>query len=536
MKCGMQAWPLVVPRLIDHAARNFGATQIVTLREDGSLDRSNWHDVQRHAKQLAHALQRYGIRPGDRVATLAWNTRHHLECLYGIAGVGAIAHTVNPRLFSEQIVHIINDAEDRILFIDPSFVDLVAALAAQLPTLEMVVIFGSPKEPAGDMPFPVQDYTTFISAGDVEFPWFEADETAACGLCYTSGTTGRPKGVLYGHRSTVLHAMAAVAPDALHLSASSCALPVVPMYHANAWGLPYAAALAGAKLVLAGGHFDPPTLRRLIVEERVTMTAAVPTIWTAMLHHLDKVGENLGALERVVIGGSAAPRSMIETFQKRFGIVVAHAWGMTETSPLGTVASLGHSAQNLTGDEKLDLLCKQGKPIFGVELEIVSDDGVPKQCDGISFGKLLARGPWIVDHYFKQKAHSAIDGAGWFDTGDIATIDAHAFMQITDRAKDLIKSGGEWISSIELENAANGCPGVIEAAVIGIPHDKWDERPLLIIVREPGSAIEVLEIIDHLSSKVAKWWLPERVEFVDALPHTATGKIDKVSLRKNFAS
>lgn len=531
----MRDWPLLVPRLLDHAATVHGSREIVSRRHDGRLHRSSWLNLQARAKKLSHALTRAGIRNGDRVATLAWNTDQHLECLYGIVGAGGVAHTINPRLFPEQIAYIANHAQDRILFFDPSFADLVSDLAPKLDTIERYVMLDTPLKAARIERLAVEHHDSFVASGDEDFEWRELDEAEACGLCYTSGTTGNPKGVLYSHRSTVLHSIAAQAPDALGLSSASCALPIVPMYHVNAWGLPYAAAAAGAKLVLAGAMLDPPTLQALIVDEGVTLAAAVPTVWLGMLQHLDEAGLGLGCLKRVMIGGSAAPRSVIEALEQQHGVVVAHAWGMTETSPLGTVAAPGADVGGLSRSQRTDLQCKQGRPLFGVQMDIVNDGGTSLPRDGVVAGHLIVRGPWIADGYYREASPPDPIRLGWFETGDIATIDEHGYMRITDRAKDVIKSGGEWISSIELENAAVGFPGVAEAAVIGIPHPKWDERPLLIVVTKPGVVVTTPDVLSYLSGRVAKWWLPEQVVFVDELPHTATGKILKTELRDRFA-
>jgi len=530
----MQDWPLLVSKLIEHAETCHGDREIVTLTVEGGTQRSSWRDVAIRARRVAQLLQRLGIRAGDRVATLAWNTHRHIECWYGISGLGAVAHTINPRLFADQIVYIANHAEDRVLFFDLSFVPLVEEIAPRLKTVEHFVVLTD----RAHMPSSQLDlwcYEELIGNEDGMFSWPELDEAAAAGLCYTSGTTGNPKGVLYSHRSSVLHAIAAMSPDSLGITGNQTVLPVVPMYHANAWSVPYAAAAAGSKIVLAGPHFDAPTLARLIRDEGVTLTLAVPTIWSAMLQHLEVSGETLGALERVVIGGSACPRSMIEAFQDRHNVTVVHAWGMTEMSPVGTVGTLTAGAAALPRDEQAALQCKQGRAPFGVELKIVDDGGRALPRDGEAAGHLLVRGPWIARSYFNEEA-TALTADGWFDTGDIATIDAAGYMQVVDRSKDVIKSGGEWISSIDLENAAVGCPGVAQAAVIGMPHPKWGERPALIVVRELYSSVTAEDILAFLRGAVAKWWLPETISFVSALPLTATGKINKRVLREQFAA
>lgn len=529
----MQDWPLLTWRLLDHAALNHGAREIVSLTVEGMEVRSDWATVADRARRAAQALVGLGVTAGDRVATLAWNTHRHIECWYGISGMGGVAHTINPRLFGEQITYIANHAEDRVLLFDACFLGLVEALAPGLQTIEHYVVLTD----RAHMPESSLDllcYEELLAAQDGAFAWVDVDERAPSGLCYTSGTTGNPKGVIYSHRSNVLHAFAAANGDALGLTSRTTVLPVVPMYHANAWGVPYAAALAGAKIVMAGPHFDAPTLQRLIVEEGVTLTAAVPTVWLGMLQHLEANGGGLGKLHRVVIGGSAAPRSMISAFERDYGVTVAHAWGMTEMSPLGTVGVLCARGEALEPEARLDLKCKQGRAIFGVEMTLHDDDGNELPRDGKAFGRLMVRGPWIVERYFRGDGGEVLDADGWFDTGDVATIDPSGYMQITDRSKDVIKSGGEWISSIELENAAVGHPAVAEAAVIGVAHPKWDERPLLILVLKPGASVSKDEMIGFLTGKVAKWWLPDDVAIVDELPHTATGKLLKTALRERF--
>ncbi len=531
----MQDWPLLVWKLIDHAALNHGRRAIVSLTCEGTTHRSNWAEVRRRAKQVAAALRAAGIGRGDRVATLAWNTHRHVEAWYGISGMGAVAHTINPRLFEDQIVYIANHARDRVLFFDLSFVPLVARLAPRFETIETYVLLTDRAHmPADAGGLDLVCYEEWIAAQPDDQPWEELPETAPAGLCYTSGTTGNPKGVQYSHRANVLHTFAAAMGDVLDIRSATVVLPVVPMYHANAWGVPYVAAMAGASLVMAGPHFDPPTIARLIREEGVTLTLAVPTIWLGMLQHLEAEGSDLGPLRRVVIGGSAAPRAMIEAFEEKYGVEVFHAWGMTEMTPLGTLGSLSAEASGLDRPAQIDLKCKQGRAIFGVELRLVDDAGAELPRDGQAFGRLMVRGPWIVDSYFRAEGGNILDSQGWFDTGDVATIDPMGYMQIVDRSKDVIKSGGEWISSIELENATMGCPGVAEAAVIGVPHPRWDERPLLIVVRREGSDVTAEAIRAHLEGRIAKWWMPDAIEFVDQIPHTATGKIQKTALRERF--
>ncbi|MGB7405722.1 MAG: long-chain-fatty-acid--CoA ligase [Pacificimonas sp.] len=529
---GMQDWPLLVWKLIDHAAENHGSREIVSLTCEGGEHRSNWAEIHKRSKQVASALTSLGMKPGDRAATLAWNTHRHIECWYGISGMGAVAHTVNPRLFEDQIVYILNHAADRVLFFDISFVDMVRTIRPRLDSVEHFVLMTDRAHMPDDENFLC--YEELISEGDASFAWAEVDENTPAGLCYTSGTTGNPKGVLYTHRSNVLHTLGGLGKDAMGIGSEDVVLPVVPMYHANAWGLPYSCAAVGAKMVMGGPHFDAPTLHKLLMKEGATFTAAVPTVWLGMLQHLEETKGDLGKLDRVVIGGSAVPRSMIEEFKMKYDVDVIHAWGMTEMSPLGTLGSLSAEAAELPLEEQFDIKTKQGRAVFGVELKITDDDGNQLARDGEAFGHLLVRGPWCVGEYYGGDGGVILDEDGWFDTGDVATIDEHGYMQITDRAKDVIKSGGEWISSIELENEAVAAPGVAEAAVIGLPHPKWDERPLLVCVAKAGSSPTKNDVLSHLEGRIAKWWTPDDVVFVEEIPHTATGKIQKLTLRQQF--
>ncbi len=517
---GMQDFALRVPRLIDHAAREHGGREIVSHWPDGAETRTNWAGIAHDARRLAQALEAMGLRPGDRVGTLAMNHAHHLAAWYGTIGMGGVIHTINPRLFDEQIVYIINHADDRVLFHDKAFAPLVERLKPQLTSVEHFIMFDDPS-----------GWDALLAPYDGSYEWHEGDERDPCMLCYTSGTTGNPKGVLYEHRSTMLHAMAEVAPSVFNLSPQTVALPIVPMFHAAAWGLPFAGALAGAKFVYSAVN-DPKVLCRLMNDERVTHSAGVPTVWLAMFQHIDATGEAPKHLQLVTIGGSAAPRAMIERLMG-MGIRVGHAWGMTETSPIGTMGAPPANWDDLSFDEKVDVVCKQGRVPFGVELRVVDDNDVQQSRDGVSSGRLQIRGPWVIRRYFKADADAA-DTDQWFDTGDVAVLHPCGTMQITDRSKDVIKSGGEWISSVELENAAVGCEGVAEAAAIGVFHPKWDERPLLLIVRKPGSEVTPAEITQHLATKVAKWWLPDEILFVDSLPHTATGKLLKTALRDTY--
>jgi fatty-acyl-CoA synthase len=487
--------------------------------------------VRGRAKQVAGALRRLGMQPGDRIATLAWNTWRHVESWYGISGMGGVAHTINPRLFEEQIIYIANHAEDRVLFFDLTFVKLVEKLAPSLSTIEHFVLL-TDRAHMPESSLNLLCYEDLLAAESVDAPWTDVPENAPAGLCYTSGTTGNPKGVQYSHRSNVLHAMAACATDVFAMGARTVVLPIAPMYHANAWSIPYTAAAAGAKLVMGGPNFDPPTLHKLIVEEEVDLALAVPTIWLGMMQHLEKTGETMGKLDRTAIGGSAVPRAMIEAYDK-LGVRVLQLWGMTEMSPLGTVGTGVPETDAMPYADELNVRIKQGRGLFGVEMKIVDDDGQELPRDGVAFGRLLVRGPWIVGSYFKGDGASAFED-GWFDTGDVATLDPLGYMQIVDRAKDVIKSGGEWVSSIDLENVAVGAPGVAEACVIGVHHPKWDERPLLLVVPKEGATVTKDSVLGYLDGRIAKWWTPDDVLIVPGLPHTATGKLLKVALREQY--
>ena len=521
----MQDWPLRVMRLVDHAEREHGHREIVTAWADGRVTRTDWRGVAHDARRMAQALIACGVRPGDRIATLAMNHSAHLTSWYGAAGMGGVLHTINPRLFEDQLEYIANHAEDRILLYDAVFGDLVERMKPRWPGIESYVCFDA------DAGHP-DSFGAWLAPHDGRFSWAEGDENEPCALCYTSGTTGDPKGVLYTHRSTMLHAMAEIAPDVFDLSARACVMPIVPMFHANAWGLPWAAPMSGCKLVLSA-DYRPAQLCELFRTEQVTHSAGVPTVWLGMIEQMERTGEKLESLRTVTIGGSAAPRAMIEWFRAQ-GIAVTHAWGMTETSPIGTCGAPSAGWEKLSDSEQVNAITRQGRVPFGVELRTVDDEERVLPRDGISSGRLQARGPWVIRRYFKEQS-DAVDGDNWFDTGDVAALHPDGSMQITDRSKDVIKSGGEWISSIELENAAIGVPGVAEAAAIGIAHPKWDERPLLVVVRSTGGDVSASTIRQHLATQVAKWWLPDAIEFVDELPHTATGKLSKKSLREQFA-
>jgi acyl-CoA synthetase (AMP-forming)/AMP-acid ligase II len=514
----MQDFPLRVARLIDHAAREHGAREIVAARADGTIVRTNWTELAHDSKRLAQALERIGIKPGDRVATLAMNHDRHLVAWFGVPGMGGVLHTLNPRLFDDQLSYIVNHAEDRILLYDKAFARLVERLKPHWTTVEQYVCFDDA-------------FDDLLAAEDGDYRWYEGDERDPCGLCYTSGTTGNPKGVLYEHRSSVLHTMSVVAPDVFDVSARSVMLPVVPMFHAGGWCMPYAAAMTGFKLVICADN-QPERLCRLIDTEGVTHSAGVPTVWLNMIDHVERTGASLGKLHTIIVGGSSAPPATIRWFRNR-GIRVNHLWGMTEMSPVGTVGAPPANWDSMSEEEQLAYMARPGRAMFGVELRVVDDAGNVLPRDGTSSGRLQTRGPAVVKRYFKQE-QDCVDAEYWFDTGDIAVIHPDNSLRLTDRAKDVIKSGGEWISSIELENAAIGCPGVAEAAAIGIPHPKWDERPLLLIVRDPGSDVGEAEIRDFLSGQVAKWWLPDAILFVDELPHTATGKLSKKDLREQY--
>ncbi|SOB87502.1 fatty-acyl-CoA synthase [Sphingomonas guangdongensis] len=518
----MQDVELRVPRLLDHAAREHPTREIVTRWADGRETRSDWVGIAHDAKRLAQALERRGVLPGDRVATLGMNHGAHLAAWYGIIGMGGVLHTINPRLFDDHLIYIANHAEDRVLLYDRAFQPIVDRLRGRWKTIEHFICFD------GDGP---DGWDAVLAAEDGAYAWVEGDERTPCMLCYTSGTTGDPKGVLYTHRSTVIHAITELQPAEFDLSTQAVALPVVPFFHAVGWGLPFAAAAVGAKLVLSAVN-DPVVLCDLMNRERVTHTAGVPTVWFAMFGHMDATGEAPRHLKIVTIGGSAAPRAMVERLM-RMGVRVNHAWGMTETSPIGTMGAPSADWDELSFEQQVDQVVKQGRVPFGVEMRVVDDDGIVQPRDGASSGALQVRGPWIVQRYYKG-AESALTADGWFDTGDVAVIHPDGVMQITDRAKDVIKSGGEWISSVELENAAVGCPGVAEAAAIGVPHPRWDERPILVVVRKDGSTVTAADITEHLATRVAKWWLPDEVHFVDALPHTATGKLLKTAIRAQY--
>ena len=530
--------PLSTSSLIVYAARQHGDTEIVSRSVEGPIHRYTYAEAEGRARRLAKALLDLGVGGGDRIATLAWNGHRHLELYFGVAGLGAVCHTINPRLFADQLVYIVNHAEDRYVFLDPTFVGLLEGLQERLPGVEgFVIMTDADHMPETSLPNALC-YETLLSAQDEGFDWPRLDENLASALCYTSGTTGNPKGVLYSHRSTVLHSFSCCTADhPLAISCHEVVLPVVPMFHVQAWGIPYAAAMAGAKLVLPGPGLDGASLYELFDSERVTVTAGVPTIWFGLLDYLAKTGKTLDYLNHLTVGGAAAPLSMIEAFEENHGVDLIHAWGMTETSPVATTGRLKRKFLDLPRTEQRKIKATQGRALYGIEIQIVDDDGRTLPHDGQTAGQIMVAGPWVANAYFQDEeaTAAALDGDGWFATGDVATIDADGHVHITDRSKDLIKSGGEWISSIDLENAAMGHPEVAEAAAIALPHPKWGERPLLVIVRRDDGTVTAGDLRDFLAARVAKWWLPDEVVFVDDLPHTATGKISKLQLRERFA-
>ncbi len=529
----MQDWPLLIHRVIDYAALQHGARPVISRSVEGPMHWTDYATIRQRALRLSKRLTADGIGLGDRVATLAWNTWRHLEAWYGITGVGAIYHTVNPRLFEEQIAYIVNHAEDRILLLDLTFLPLVERLADKLPTIERyVVLTDGAHMPPTSLRNAVA-YEDWLAEADDDFAWATFDENTAAGLCYTSGTTGLPKGVLYSHRSNVLLALTVNNPAYIALSPNDMAMPVVPLFHANAWGFTFAAPMSGAGLVMPGPKLDGASVLDILESTGVTVTAAVPTVWLGLLQHLDATGSRLTHLKRVVIGGSACPRAMTERFERDFGVTVDHAWGMTEMSPIGSYCSLKPEVAHLQGEARLDLKMKQGYAPFGVEFRLTDDDNRDLPWDGTTFGRLKVAGFAVAKAYFRSD-EPILDDRGFFDTGDVATIDEHGYMAITDRSKDVIKSGGEWISSIDLENLAVGHPDVAEAAVIGVQHPKWDERPLLIVVPKEGRTPDKADILAFMAPRIAKWWMPDDVVVVHAIPHTATGKIQKTALRDQF--
>ncbi|MEC7734579.1 MAG: long-chain-fatty-acid--CoA ligase [Pseudomonadota bacterium] len=531
----MQEWPLLVHTFIDHAKIHHGEREIVTRRIEGDIHITNYSEIFSRSKKFSKALKGLGVKKGDVIGTLAWNTYRHLESWYGITGLGAIYHTLNPRLFVEQLDYIINHAENKFIITDVSFVEILENIEDKIPNVEGF-IFLCAKESLPETKLKnIHSFEELVEAEDDSFEWVKVEEDEACGLCYTSGTTGNPKGVLYSHRSNVLHTLAANSADAMGIKSTDVVMPVVPMFHANAWGLSFSAPMSGCKVVMPGMNMDGESIYELLDTQKVTFTAAVPTVWLMLLQYLEENDLKLPYLERVAIGGSAVPRVMLEKFEKNYDVSVMHAWGMTEMSPLGTIGAFKSGMEDLSFEEQMDIKLKQGRASYMVEMKITNDEGDELPWNGKDFGHLLVRGPFIASKYMKGDGGQILDNQGFFDTGDVATIDELGFMQITDRSKDVIKSGGEWISSIELENIAVGHPEVVEAAVIGIYHPKWDERPLLICVPTEGSDIKKEDILSFLEDKLAKWWMPDDVVFVDEIPHTATGKIQKLTLREQFS-
>jgi fatty-acyl-CoA synthase len=532
----MMSVSLNLKSIIEHGTRVNGDGEIVSVTRDNPRHRYTYKDAFTRANQLASAMSSWGLQPGDRVATLAWNDYRHFETYYAVGCSGYVTHTINPRLFPEQLVFIINHADDQYVFLDADFVPLVEKIADQCPGVKgYVVMISEDQMPETTLPN-AMCYETLVASAAADYEWPDVDENAACALCYTSGTTGNPKGVLYSHRSTILHAYAGFMPDALGLGQADVILPIVPMFHVNAWGLPYACPMIGAKMVMPGNKMgDGETLAALINEENVTFSAGVPTVWLSLINYLKQSGMRVESLRRVIVGGSACPLSIMEDFDT-YGVETRVGWGMTEMSPLGTTNPSMDIRDEIPADEFAKLRLKAGRPIYGCEVKITDDDNNELPWDGVAFGSLKVRGPWICSAYYKLDGSSAHGEDGWFETGDVATIDPRGYIAITDRTKDVIKSGGEWISSIDVENVATDHPKVAEAAVIGRIHDKWGERPLLIVVRNAqGADLTAEEITAWFDGKIAKWWTPDAVEFIDEMPHTATGKIQKTTLRDMFA-
>ena len=529
----MQQHPLLISSLLVHAERHHGAQEIVSRRVEGDIHRTSYRELAARSRRLAKALAALGVGMSDRVATLAWNGYRHMELYYAVSGSGAVLHTLNPRLHPDQVVYIADHAEDKVLCFDLTFLPLVEAVASRLKTVKHFVAMTDRAHMPASKIAGLLCYDELVDAQDDRYDWPQFDENQASSLCYTSGTTGNPKGVLYSHRSSVLHAYGAALPDALNCSSRDVILPVVPMFHVNAWSLPYVGCMTGAKLVFPGAGLDGKSLYELFESEKVTVSAGVPTVWQGLLAYVDGAGLTFSTMKRTVIGGSACPPAMTRAFQDKYGVHVLHAWGMTEMSPLGTVCSFRTKHLALPPEERLALQAKQGQAIFGVDMKIVGADGKELPWDGKASGELLVKGPWIVEQYFKGEGGDPLQD-GWFPTGDVATIDPDGYMQITDRAKDVIKSGGEWIGSIDLENVAMAHPAVAMAACIAAKHPKWDERPLLVVMKKPGAELTREALLAFFDGKVAKWWIPDDVVFVDAIPLGATGKMQKNKLREQF--
>jgi acyl-CoA synthetase (AMP-forming)/AMP-acid ligase II len=530
----MQQQNLLISSLIEHAAKHHGDVEIVSRRVEGDIHRSTWGHLAGRSRQVAQALDSLKLAQGDRVATLAWNGYRHLELYFGVSGSGRVLHTINPRLHPDQVVWIANHAEDQVLCFDMTFLPLVQQVHARCTTVRHWVALCDADRLPADSGIPgLMSYEAWIGSQDDRYPWPEFDENTASSLCYTSGTTGNPKGALYSHRSTILHAYAAALPDVMALSARDSTLPVVPMFHVNAWGIPYSAAMVGSKLVFPGPALDGKSVYELIENEQVTYAAGVPTVWQMLLGHMKPAGLRFSSLKRTVIGGSACPPAMINTFRDDYGVDVLHAWGMTELSPLGTLCTLKNKHLSLPAEEQMKIRLKQGRAIYGIDMKIVDDQGQEQPSDGKAYGDLLVKGPWVVREYFKQEGGDPLVN-GWFPTGDVATIDPDGFMQITDRSKDVIKSGGEWISSIDIENIAIAHTAVAMAACIGVPHPKWDERPIVVVVTKPGLSVNRDELIAFYEGKIAKWQIPDDAVFVESIPLGATGKMLKTRLREQL--
>ena len=533
----MQNQQLLISSLIEFAARHHRDAEIVSRRVEGDIHRYTYEDLAGRAKQLANALDELKLAHGDRVASIAWNGYRHMEMYFGVSGSGRVLHTINPRLHPEQVAWIVNHAEDQVLCFDMTFLPLVQAVHAKCPTVrQWVALCDADKLPADSGIPGLISYEGWIASQSKHYRWPQLDENTASSMCYTSGTTGNPKAALYSHRSTVLHAYAAALPDVMCMSARDAVLPVVPMFHVNAWGIPYSAALTGAKVVFPGPALDGKSIYELIEGEGVTYAAGVPTVWQMLLGYMQPNGLKFSTLRRTVIGGAACPPAMITAFEDGLGVKVLHAWGMTEMSPLGTLCTLKNKHLKLPKEEQFKINQKQGRAIYGVEMKIVDSEGKEQPWDGKTYGDLLVRGPWILDAYYKGSSPLIKDeqGLGWFPTGDVATIDADGFMQITDRTKDVIKSGGEWISSIDIENIAMGHPAVAMAACIGMPHPKWDERPIIAVAKKPGAEVSRAELLAFFEGKTAKWQIPDDVVFMDAIPLGATGKMLKTKLREQL--
>jgi 3-(methylthio)propionyl---CoA ligase len=535
----MQSQPLLISSLITHAERHHANGEIVSRRVEGDIHRTTWGQVARRSRQVANALDSLHLAFGERVATLAWNGYRHLELYFGVSGTGRVLHTLNPRLHPEQLAWIVNHADDRAICFDMSFLPLVQAVAGKCPGVKHWIALCDADRLPADSGIPgLICYEAWMSGQSERYVWPDMDENSASSMCYTSGTTGNPKAALYSHRSTILHAYSGALPDSLNLSARDCVLPVVPMFHVNAWGIPYSAAAVGCKLVFPGPAMDGKSIYELLEGEKVTMAAGVPTVWQMLLGHMQANNLRFSSMTRTVIGGSACPPAMIHAFNDQYGVAVLHAWGMTEMSPLGTVCTLKNAQLDLSPEERTQVLLKQGRAVYGVDMKIVDESGQELSWDGKAYGDLLVRGPWIIASYFKGEGGDPLrydaDGKGWFPTGDVATIDADGFMQITDRSKDVIKSGGEWISSIDVENIAMAHPAVAMAACVGMKHPKWDERPIVVVMKKPGAEVTRDELLAFYEGKIAKWQIPDDVVFVDAIPLGATGKMQKMTLRQQL--